>query len=340
MSNRTADYKINNTTFRVCYGDITKLTADALVSSDDNYLSMGGGVSEALLQKGGETIRIEARKHAPLKIGDVAVTAAGKLSAKYIFHVVTIDYTNMIFASADTIEAATFKCMQLADSLGLKLMAFPALGTGVARFPFEIAAEVITRTIANYLAGDTRIELVTLTLFRREMVTESDLNQFYERAVALASISTQSRRLNALLGEIESIVGRMNAPSLSKRVSELQVELKRAQAMQADAPENLGPLQEVSKKVINFSAETQAVAIWSDGQLEAEVMRTKRDGLLTQLNIQTSHLNRFQIERAKYGGQLVPPRLEIAIEDIEKDISKTQNQLDEVRRTLVAFGGR
>jgi O-acetyl-ADP-ribose deacetylase (regulator of RNase III) len=340
MSNRTADYKINNSTFRVCYGDITQLTADALVSSDDNYLSMGGGVSEALLKRGGETIRTEARKHAPLKIGEVAVTSAGKLSAKYIFHVVTIDYTNMIYASADSIEAATLKSMQLADTLGLKLIAFPALGTGVARFPFELAAEVMTRTIANYLTGYTRIELVTLTLFPREIVKQSDLNQFYERAVALASISTQSKRLNALLIELESIVKRLDAPSLSRRIAELAAELKCAQAMQTDAPENLKPLQEISKKVIDFSNETQTVATWSHTQLEAEVIRTKRDGLLTQLNIQTSHLNRFQIEKAKYGGQLVPPRLEIAIEDMEKDISKTQSQLEEVRRTLVAVGGR
>ncbi len=58
------------------YGDITRLTADALVSSDDNYLSMGGGVSAALSRVGGEIVSIEARKHTPLNIGDVAVTSA------------------------------------------------------------------------------------------------------------------------------------------------------------------------------------------------------------------------------------------------------------------------
>lgn len=340
MTERTADYKINNTTFRVAYGDITQLTADALVSSDDNYLSMGGGVSASLLRTGGEVIRIEARKHIPLKIGDVAVTSAGELPAKYIFHAVTIDYTNMIYASEDSVQAATLKCMQLADTLGVRLIAFPALGTGVANFPFQLAAEMMTRTIANYLMGDTRVELVTLTLFAREGVRNSDLNLFYERAVGLASISTQSKRLTILLAEMERIVSRMNRPSLSKRVAELQIELKHAQGILADTPENFESLREVSKQVVDLSSETQASTVWSDNQLEAEVMRTKQGGLWAQLNMQTSNLNRFQIEKAKYGGVGVPPRLETAIEDTNKEISEIQSRIDEVRGKLVAFGSR
>ncbi len=340
MIERTADYKINNTTFRVVYGDLSQLTSDALVSSDDNYLTMGGGVSASLLRAGGDSIQIEARKHTPLEIGDVAVTSAGRLRAKYIFHAVTIDYTKMIYASEDSVRAATLKCLQLADTLGLKLIAFPALGTGVANFPFQLAAEVMTRVIATYLTGDTRIELVTLALFAREGVRNSDLNLFYERAVGLASISTQSKRLNALLEEVERIVGRMNAPLLSKRVAELQAELQHAQGILAGMPENVEPLREINKLVIDLASETQASTIWRDDQLEAKVMRTKRDGLLTQLNIQTSNLNRFQIEKAKYGGQLVPPRLEIAIEDVSTEISETERQLDEVTRNLVAIGSR
>ena len=348
MNGRTADYKINNATFRVNYGDITRLTADALVSSDDNYLSMGGGVSAALLRAGGEVIAIEARKHTPLKIGEVAVTSAGKLAAKYIFHAVTIDYTNMIFASEETIQAATIRCMQLADTLGVRVIAFPALGTGVANFPFQLAAEVMTRTIADYLMGETRIELVTITLFAREGVKEMDLNLFYERAVALASLSTQSKRLNTLVSELAKIVSQINKPSLSKRVADLQAELEHAQGILAEKAENLERLEEIqdqskmteiSRQAIIVSSDAQDATVWADKQLEAEVLRTKLVGLLTQLNIQTSHLNRFQIEKAKYGGQLVPPRLEIAIEDMNKEIAETEARIKEARTQLTQLGG-
>lgn len=338
MTERTADYKINNTTFRVTYGDITRLTADALVSSDDNFLTMGGGVSYALLRTGGETIRMEASKHTPLKIGDVAVTSAGILPAKYIFHAVTVDYTNMIYASEESVQAATLKCMQLADTLRVRLIAFPALGTGVASFPLQLAAEVMTRTIANYLMGETCIELVTLTLFAREGVQERDLNLFYERAVALASVSMQSKRMNVLLAEMGKIVDRMNMPSLSKRVAELQNELERAQGVLIEEPGDFEALSEISKQVVVVSSETQDTTDWADKQLEAEVLRTKLTGLLTQLNIQTSHINRFQIEKAKYGGQLVPPRLEIAIDDMHKEIAETEAHVREVRMQLAALG--
>ena len=338
MTERTADYKINNTTFRVTYGDITRLTADALVSSDDNFLSMGGGVSYALLRTGGETIRIEANKHTPLNIGDVAVTSAGRLPAKYIFHAVTIDYTNMIYASEDSVQAATLKCMQLADTLGVRLIAFPALGTGAARFPLQLAAELMTRTIADYLMGKTRIELVTLTLFAREGIRESDLNLFYERAVALASISTQSKRLNLLVAEMGRIVSRMNMPSLSKRVAELQTELEYARGVLTEDTGSFEALNKISKQVVVISSETQDATVWADKQLEAEVLRTKLNGLLTQLNIQTSNLNRFQIEKAKYGGQLVPPRLEIAIDDMNNEIAETEVRVREARTQLASLG--
>jgi O-acetyl-ADP-ribose deacetylase (regulator of RNase III) len=338
MIERTTDYKINNTKFRVTYGDITRLTADALVSSDDNYLTMGGGVSASLLKAGGASISKEARKHIPLGLGDVAVTSAGRLSAKYIFHVVTIDYTNMIYVSEKNIEAASLRCMELADMLGVRIIAFPALGTGVANFPFQLAAEIMTQTIASYLLGGTSIELVILTLYAREAVSKNDLRIFYERAVGVASVFMQSKRLNRLLVEMEKIVTQMNQPLLSKRIVELQTELSRAQTSLLEKPEDMDIISDISKQVIDVSTSTQASIVWSDKQLESEVLRTKRDGLLTQLNIQTSHLNKFQIEKAKYGGQLVPPRLEFAITDMEAEIIKTQEQIENVRKQLLQRG--
>src|SRR5262249_49935625 len=91
---------------------------------------------------------------------------------------------------------------------------------------------------------------------------------------------------------------------------------------------------EISQQVISTSLDTQDIIVWTDKQLEAEVLRTKLNGLFTQLNIQTSHLNRFQIEKAKYGGELVPPRLEIGIEDMNKEIKGTEILIREARTQL------
>ena len=135
---------------------------------------------------------------------------------------------------------------------------------------------------------------------------------------------------------------------LSERLVELQAELERAQGVLAEKPQSLERLEEmqdqsrlteISKQAVSMSSEAQEGTVWEDKQLEAEVLRTKLNGLLTQLNIQTSNLNRFQIEKAKYGGQLVPPRLEIAIEDMNKEISETETRIREVRTQLAQLAG-
>lgn len=346
MTERTSDYKLNNTTFRVTYGDLTKIAADALVSSDDNYLSMGGGVSMALLNVAGMEIIREARKHIPLKLGDVAVTSAGRLPAKFIFHAVTLDHDNLIAATEEGIRAVTLKCLQLADTLGVRHIAFPALGTGVARFPFQLAAVAMTRTIADYLMGDTHLELVTLSLFAAEMVTESDLNLFYERVVALASVSSQSSKLSSLLTELHRIVEPMQKPDLTRRVVELQSELLRAQHILAESPKNLEELDklqdrsgiaEVTKDVVTISTQTQEAIAWDDRQLEAEVLRTRLSGLLTQLNIQYANLNKLQIKKAKYGSIDVPLHIENALEDLQHEIDETEERVKEARRQLAGL---
>ena len=332
---RTADYQINNTTFRVAYGDITKLVADALVSSDDNYLTMGGGVSYAILQAGGDEVRRQALKHVPLKLGDVAVSSAGKLAAKYIFHAATIDYDNLIFPGEDTIRAATLKCMQLADSLQLRLIAFPALGTGVGGFPFKLAGEVMTQTISDYLMGETGIELVTLSLLGRENVSETDLNVLYERAVALASVASQSKKLASLLSELHKVAQTLNRPDLSKRFTDLQAEVSQAGTLLSES--QFEKLDSFNRRVVDLSTETQQTINWNNEQLEAEVIRTKLNGLLAQLNIQTANLNKLQIEKAKYGGIGVPPRLENAIEEIEREIARTNASAQQTREQLFAL---
>jgi O-acetyl-ADP-ribose deacetylase (regulator of RNase III) len=346
MTERTSEYKLNKTTFRVTYGDITQVVADALVSSDDNYLTMGGGVSMALLAAGGSEIAREARKHVPLKLGDVAVTSAGQLPAKFIFHAVTIDFDQMIGTTQESIRAATLKCLQLADTLGVRHIAFPALGTGVAKFPLQLAAVDMTRTIADYLMGDTHIELVTLTLFAKERVKESDLNLFYERVAALASVSSQSSKLNGVLNELHTIVERMNKPELTRRLTELQAELLRAQNILAESPQNLEQLDklqdqsgiaEVAQEVITISTQTQETSAWNDRQLEAEVLRTRLSGLLTQLNIQYANLNKLQIKKAKYGSIDVPLHIENAIEDLQSEISETETRVKEARMQLTAL---
>lgn len=350
VTHRTTDYKLNNTIFRVTYGDITHQVADVIVSSDDNFLSMGGGVSGAILKAGGEIIQVEARKHIPLNIGDVAVTSAGKINAKYIFHAITIDYTNMIYPSEESIQASTLKCMQLVDALKLRTIVFPALGTGTAGFPFQLAAEVMTRTIADYLIGETGIEFVAITLFPRKlfswkMTKENDLNLFYERSVARASVYTSSKRLNIVMDELKRLVDQMNVPSLSEQIKELEIKLIYTQRTLLEnkislenseqVSDNCG-LEKVSEEIISISSEVQNTAVWTNKQLESIVLKTRMEGLLAQLNIQYANLNRLEIKKAKYGSD-PPLYLDNTIDDIKKEITEAEDRIKEIRTQMVSL---
>ncbi|MFW6296416.1 MAG: CHAT domain-containing protein, partial [Halothece sp.] len=82
---------INKSKLRIEYCDITQLTVDVMVSSDDIYLSMGGGVSRSILRAGGQSIWEEAQARTPVQLGDIAITTAGKIKAKQIFHAAVLD---------------------------------------------------------------------------------------------------------------------------------------------------------------------------------------------------------------------------------------------------------
>lgn len=85
-------YTFNNSTITIKFGNIIESHSEVIASSDDCYITMGGGVSRAILNAGGETIFKGAQKLVPVSLGDVAVTTAGALEhQKYIFHCITID---------------------------------------------------------------------------------------------------------------------------------------------------------------------------------------------------------------------------------------------------------
>jgi type I restriction-modification system DNA methylase subunit len=99
-------YKFNNSTLTIRFGDVVTSDAEVIVSSDDTEISMGGGVSQSILEAGGDFVREDAQKKLPALLGDVIVSTAGKLAKqKYIFHCLTIDYTIIwIFISPNYLE--------------------------------------------------------------------------------------------------------------------------------------------------------------------------------------------------------------------------------------------
>lgn len=158
-------YSVGISSLTLEFGDLTKSSADVLVSSDDSYISMGGGVSAALLRAGGDSILTDAAKKVPAALGDVIVTAAGRLPAKHIFHAITIGRGDL--EPKEVIAKATRRCLELLDALGLDSIAFPAIGAGVAGFEYKEVAVHMAEVIVDSLAKCPHKLDVTLYLFDR-----------------------------------------------------------------------------------------------------------------------------------------------------------------------------
>src|SRR5690349_12182610 len=121
--NETTVFRLGRSTLRLVHGDIVASGAQVLVSSDDAYLSMGGGVSYSILRGAGDSLRREAAKHPPLEVGDVVVTSAGKLPALHVFHAVTIGQDGRRANEAE-VDAMTTRCLLIAESMRIRSIAF------------------------------------------------------------------------------------------------------------------------------------------------------------------------------------------------------------------------
>lgn len=194
-------YTINNSTLRVIFGDITTSTTDVIVSSDDAYLTMGGGVSKAIRRCTSEDIFKDARKHIPASLGDVIVTSAVNLPHKYVFHAITISKEDRKIKWVERpenpqdvqkfiVKNAVDRCCALLSNLGLNSIAFPAIGAGAARIPYDLVAREMAESLTAYLfATEEQLSMELYLLDRNGKMTEMDFVIFFDQiAIAIQSI--------------------------------------------------------------------------------------------------------------------------------------------------------
>lgn len=179
MKKRT--YQFGKSRLTLEFGDITTSSADVIVSSDDAYISMGGGVSSGILRAGGQEIMIDAAKKVPANVGDVIVTTAGRLHAQYVFHVITIGSGSEKVESHTVLRRTVSRCFDLLDVLDLHSIAFPAIGAGVAGFSYEdVAVEMANIVAARLTASERSLDLTIFLYDRFGRMQEIDFIRFFE----------------------------------------------------------------------------------------------------------------------------------------------------------------
>ncbi len=154
-------------------GDITKEDADALVNAANSSLMGGGGVDGAIHRAGGPEIIKECREirraQYPdgLPTGQAVITTAGKMTAKHVIHTVGPVYGRGGREKAELLADCYRNSLDLAAEKGLKVIAFPAISTGIYGYPLDEAAQVSSQAIEKFLNSDSSIQEVRLVFFSR-----------------------------------------------------------------------------------------------------------------------------------------------------------------------------
>jgi O-acetyl-ADP-ribose deacetylase (regulator of RNase III) len=148
-------------------GDITEQSVDAIVNAANSSLMGGGGVDGAIHGRGGPAIldacRQIRRTAYPdgLPTGKAVATTAGNLPARWVIHTV-----GPVFSASEDRSALLASChtesLAVADGLGAKTVAFPAISTGVYGYPLELAAPV---AIGAVRGSRTAVEEIRFVLF-------------------------------------------------------------------------------------------------------------------------------------------------------------------------------
>jgi len=144
-------------------GDLTEMDTDAIVNAANNDLVLGAGVAGAIRRKGGEAIQRECDAIGSIPVGYAAITTGGKLKARFVIHAASMQMGRR--ADADTLRHSTMHSLRIANERGLKSIAFPAVGTGIAGFPLKECAEIMLREAARHLQGETSLETIYFVLF-------------------------------------------------------------------------------------------------------------------------------------------------------------------------------
>jgi O-acetyl-ADP-ribose deacetylase (regulator of RNase III) len=161
----------------IVQGDITQQPdVDAIVNAANTELILGSGVAGAILRRGGGEIDREGRAKGPIRLGEAAVTGAGRLPNKYVIHAAAMGYRAKdarvpkregSLSSAAIIAEATKNSLRRGDELQLKSVAFPALATGVGAFPVDECADTMISAVRDYERDhpQSSIALVRFVLF-------------------------------------------------------------------------------------------------------------------------------------------------------------------------------
>jgi O-acetyl-ADP-ribose deacetylase (regulator of RNase III) len=148
--------EVGATRLEVCVADITTLAVDAIVNAANRALLGGGGVDGAIHRAAGPELLAECRMLGGCETGAAKITRGYRLAARHVIHAVGPVWDGGGAGEADLLASCYRTALDLAAAHRLASIAFPAISTGIYRFPPDRAARMAVATVASEVAASRR----------------------------------------------------------------------------------------------------------------------------------------------------------------------------------------
>jgi O-acetyl-ADP-ribose deacetylase (regulator of RNase III) len=168
----------------VVVADITTLLVDAIVNAANTTLLGGGGVDGAIHRAAGRELLEECKTLGGCTTGSAKITRGYKLPAERVIHAVGPVWSGGRKGEPELLTSCYRTALRLAAGSNLRSIAFPAISTGIYRFPVDLAARVAVGTVASEISADARgINRVVFCCFSPESA-DHHINAFTELGLA------------------------------------------------------------------------------------------------------------------------------------------------------------